>query len=110
LVCFYTVETGEGTPYSGPWVTDVSPEEVRERYNGWEPDLITLLKVSFLCPPDTSVAGVLTSYTKELENPNRWAIYVVPPLPLSVSGRVALLGDAVIICFSGYFHDFPLSL
>jgi salicylate hydroxylase len=74
LVCFYTVETGEGTPYDGPWVTDVAPEEVISSYNDWEPDLVQLLA--------------------QLEKPSRWAIHVVPPVPFSVSGRVALLGDA----------------
>jgi len=39
------VETGEGTAYDGPWVTDVLPEEVINSYKGWEPDLLQLLEV-----------------------------------------------------------------
>ncbi|KAF8883524.1 FAD/NAD(P)-binding domain-containing protein [Infundibulicybe gibba] len=74
LVCFSTVASGEGTPYEGPWVKDVPKQEVLDFYENWEPDLLQLLQ--------------------HLENPSRWAIHVVHPLPFSVSGRVALLGDA----------------
>ncbi|KAF8816725.1 FAD/NAD(P)-binding domain-containing protein [Phlegmacium glaucopus] len=74
LVCFFTVETGAGTPYHGAWVTDVSPTEVIDCYKNWEPDLLQLLE--------------------HLEKPSRWAIHVVRPIPFSVLGRVALLGDA----------------
>ncbi|KAF8883521.1 FAD/NAD(P)-binding domain-containing protein [Infundibulicybe gibba] len=74
LACFSTVASGEGTPYEGPWVKDVSKQEVLDFYASWEPDLLQLLQ--------------------HLENPSRWAIHVVHPLPFSVSGRVALLGDA----------------
>ncbi|KIJ23967.1 hypothetical protein M422DRAFT_275365 [Sphaerobolus stellatus SS14] len=72
--CFYTVETGESTPYDGPWVTDVSPEEVISVYDGWEPDLVQLLEC--------------------LEKPSRWTIHVVRPIPFYVSGLAVLLGDA----------------
>jgi hypothetical protein len=46
LICYYSVETGEGTPYDGPWVKDVLPDEVINTYEGWEPDLGLLLKVT----------------------------------------------------------------
>ncbi|KAF5321784.1 hypothetical protein D9619_001981 [Psilocybe cf. subviscida] len=69
LVCYHTVDTGEGTPYDGPWVKNVLPEEVIDTYEGWEPNL-------------------------HLEKPSRWAIHVIRPIPLSVFGRVGLLGDA----------------
>lgn len=45
VIGYYSVETGEGTPYDGPWVSDVSTEEVINAYEGFEPDLMLLLKV-----------------------------------------------------------------
>lgn len=49
-MCYHTVDTGEGTPYDGPWVKDVLPEEVIDTYEGWEPNLVLLLKANFyLC-------------------------------------------------------------
>ncbi|KAG6812290.1 hypothetical protein H0H92_003599 [Tricholoma furcatifolium] len=43
LVCFYNKENGFGAPYTEPWVSDVSVEEVISCYPGWEPDVVEVL-------------------------------------------------------------------
>ncbi|KAI0363144.1 FAD/NAD(P)-binding domain-containing protein [Pilatotrama ljubarskyi] len=66
----------EELPDDAPWVEEVSREELKREYDGWGPDVITLLD----CMP---------------EKPSKWSIHVVhPPLETYVRGRVALLGDA----------------
>lgn len=35
----------EGTLYEGPWTTDVSQEEVRREYVGWEPEVEDFVQV-----------------------------------------------------------------
>lgn len=35
----------EGTLYEGPWTTDVSQEEVRREYVGWEPEVDDFVQV-----------------------------------------------------------------
>ncbi|KAG6887644.1 hypothetical protein C0995_013800 [Termitomyces sp. Mi166 len=78
LVCFYNEENGFGKPYTDPWVADVPVKEVVDHYEDWEP----------------AVVEVVSIYPQMIQAPNRWAIHVVEPLPVSVSGRVGLLGDA----------------
>ena len=34
-----------GTVFPGPWVTDCSPAEVQECFEGWEPEVEEMLKV-----------------------------------------------------------------
>ncbi|KAF2128279.1 FAD/NAD(P)-binding domain-containing protein [Dothidotthia symphoricarpi CBS 119687] len=65
---------GSPAPFSGPWVSEVPAAWIAERYNGWEPDLVSLLQL-----PKTA---------------SRWAIHVVHPLPSFVADRVCLIGDA----------------
>jgi len=65
----------ESAPFSEPLAIEVTADELREVYAGWEPDVDTMLKL---------VEGKVS----------RWAVHVVEPLPQFVSGRVALLGDA----------------
>ncbi|KAI0777182.1 FAD/NAD-P-binding domain-containing protein [Trametes elegans] len=63
-------------PDGAPWVERVSRDELKRVYEGWGPDVATLLD----CMP---------------EQPSKWSIHVVhPPLDTYVRGRVALLGDA----------------
>lgn len=64
----------EGAPYEGPWVTDCSAQELHECYAGWEPEVVDLIKC--------------------IENPTRWAIHHLRPLPFYTTDRVVLLGDA----------------
>ncbi|KAI0332310.1 FAD/NAD-P-binding domain-containing protein [Cubamyces sp. BRFM 1775] len=63
-----------GTIYPGPWVTECSADELLECYSGWEPEVTEMLKC--------------------IENPTKWAIHELKPLPFYVQGRVVLLGDA----------------
>jgi len=63
-----------GTPYEGEWSEVVSKSEVEHLFDGWEPQVKTLIDL--------------------MHNPMRWAVNLVPSLPTYVSGRVALLGDA----------------
>ncbi|KAG6379291.1 hypothetical protein JVT61DRAFT_11746 [Boletus reticuloceps] len=63
-----------GTQYEGHWVSDATRDEVVEYFEGFEPDVRTLVK---LC-----------------EKPSKWALHVVKPLPFCVRKRVALIGDA----------------
>ncbi|KAF8128574.1 hypothetical protein EV363DRAFT_1451570 [Boletus edulis] len=63
-----------GTPYEGHWVSDATRDEVVEYFEGFEPDVRTLVK---LC-----------------EKPSKWVLHVVKPLPFCVRKSVALIGDA----------------
>ncbi|KAI0640657.1 hypothetical protein C8Q79DRAFT_1004238 [Trametes meyenii] len=72
---FVTVPGGEGTAYPRKWVVDVPKEEVIQHFSGWEPEVDQM--------------------TQLVEKPSLWAIHVIENLPFSVSGNVALMGDAV---------------
>ncbi|KAH0583474.1 hypothetical protein H2248_009102 [Termitomyces sp. 'cryptogamus'] len=74
LVCFYNEENGFGKLYTDPWVDNVPVDQVVGHYEDWEPALVEVVSM--------------------IQAPTRWAIHVVEPLPVSVSGRVGLLGDA----------------
>ncbi|KAN0080175.1 hypothetical protein V8E55_009741 [Tylopilus felleus] len=63
-----------GTPFEGPWVTDVSEQEVLDQFDDWE-----------ICS---------RALVKCVERPSRWALHSLRPLPHYVDGRVVLLGDA----------------
>ncbi|KAH9839368.1 FAD/NAD-P-binding domain-containing protein [Rhodofomes roseus] len=67
----------EGSTYRDgePWVVDCTQEELLDCYNGWEPEVVEMLKC--------------------IEKPTRWGIHHLRPLPMYVSNKVALLGDAV---------------
>ncbi|EMD39109.1 hypothetical protein CERSUDRAFT_104377 [Gelatoporia subvermispora B] len=64
----------ENTTLDAPWVQDVSRDELLRDFQGWEPEVQTLLQ----CVP----------------TPNRWAIHTSAALGTFTYGRVALLGDA----------------
>ncbi|KAI0674871.1 FAD/NAD-P-binding domain-containing protein [Trametes maxima] len=63
-----------GTTYFGPWVTECKLSDVLQCFNGWEPEVVELLKC--------------------IERPTKWALHELKPLPFYSQGRVALLGDA----------------
>ncbi|KAL4262743.1 FAD/NAD(P)-binding domain superfamily protein [Pleurotus pulmonarius] len=77
FICYRSVPGGKGGGgvLDGPHVIDVPKEQVLESFKDWEPELRVMLE---LMNP----------------NPSRWSIFVVDPIPLSVSGRIALLGDS----------------
>ncbi|KAI0666040.1 hypothetical protein C8Q78DRAFT_995036 [Trametes maxima] len=72
---FVTIPGGEGSTYPRKWVLDVPKEEVIQHFSGWEPEVDQM--------------------TQLVEKPSLWAIHVIEDLPFSVSGSVALMGDAV---------------
>lgn len=49
----------EGTTYEGPWTTEVSQEEVRKEYVGWEPEVEETVQVCLMSP--FYLAELLTS-------------------------------------------------
>ncbi|KAI0673672.1 FAD/NAD-P-binding domain-containing protein [Trametes maxima] len=73
----YDIEIGEANlPEGAPWVEHVTREEVQRVYEGWGPEVTTLLE----CMP---------------EKPSKWSIHALyPPLDTYVKGKVALLGDS----------------
>ncbi|EMD35773.1 hypothetical protein CERSUDRAFT_95996 [Gelatoporia subvermispora B] len=64
----------EGSDYNGPWVAPGSKDEVMRHFAHFEPEV-----------------RALASY---MDEPLRWALHVIPPLPTHVHDKVALLGDA----------------
>ncbi|KAI0088036.1 FAD/NAD(P)-binding domain-containing protein [Irpex rosettiformis] len=74
VVGFYSVPVDENTKYDGPWVSEVSRDEVVNCYVGWENEVQELIA--------------------PVEKALKWAIHELRPLPTYVDGRVALLGDA----------------
>ncbi|KAI1788893.1 salicylate hydroxylase [Ganoderma leucocontextum] len=73
----YDIPIGsQNLPDGTPWVGPVSPDDIQRDFEGWGPDIVTLLR----CMPETTI---------------RWSVYVVHPELESYSkGRVAILGDA----------------
>ena len=65
---------GQPVPFDGPWVSEVPATKIAERYEGWDPDLVELLRAPKIA--------------------SRWAIHVVHSLPTFVADRVCLIGDA----------------
>ena len=49
FVALCRVPGGEGTPYGGKWVTDVSRDAFVSEFEGWEPEVQQMLQVS--APP-----------------------------------------------------------
>ncbi|KAG6380303.1 hypothetical protein JVT61DRAFT_8412 [Boletus reticuloceps] len=72
LAALITNPSLAGKQYEGHWVSDATRDEVVEYFEGFEPDVRTLL------------CGKLS----------KWALHVVKPLPFCVRKRVALIGDA----------------
>ncbi|KAH9949205.1 hypothetical protein B0H21DRAFT_730121 [Amylocystis lapponica] len=71
---FVTKPSEEGTTYPGKWVVNASKEEVIAHYADWESEVQELNEC--------------------VDAPTCWAIHTLGSLPFSVSGNVALLGDA----------------
>ena len=76
ITAYDNVFDPEGRPplFDGPWLAEVPATEIAERYEGWEPDLVSLLRMPKVA--------------------SRWAIHVVHSLPTFVADRVCLIGDA----------------
>ncbi|KAJ7497508.1 FAD/NAD-P-binding domain-containing protein [Mycena latifolia] len=74
FVAFASEMDKEDTDYGAEWVTDCTKDEVLQCYAGWEPEAKQLLEL--------------------VDNPTKWGIHHLHPLPFFVAGRVVLLGDA----------------
>ncbi|RPD54132.1 FAD/NAD(P)-binding domain-containing protein [Lentinus tigrinus ALCF2SS1-7] len=74
-IAFVTIPGGEGTAYPKKWVTDATYEELASYFTGWESEVDQMISC--------------------VEKPTLWGIHIVDDLPFNVSGRVALVGDAV---------------
>lgn len=46
VITFDSHNDKAGTTYEGPWVTECQKDELLECYDGWEPEVRTLLEVS----------------------------------------------------------------
>lgn len=96
VVTFSSNPNEEGRPYGGPWVVDCEREELLECYSGWEPEVGELLKViQHFCLFSQDDARAHSKLCQCIDNPTKWAIHQLKPLPFFVSGRVALIGDSV---------------
>ncbi len=81
------------TLYDSPWSTKCETEEFINCYPEWEPEVLEMLKV---CDGKTMFNPIsLTLYSKLADKPMKLAIHDLRPLPVYVSGNVALVGDAV---------------
>ncbi|GJE94484.1 FAD/NAD(P)-binding domain-containing protein [Phanerochaete sordida] len=69
-----TIPEAEGSPYTKPWVSESSREEVLACFQNWEPEAEELVKL--------------------VQKPLKWAVHQLHPLPTYIDRRVALLGDA----------------
>ncbi|KAI5123693.1 hypothetical protein M0805_001721 [Coniferiporia weirii] len=74
VVTFSSSLEKEYTPFEGPWVTECPKQELLDCYAGWEPEVIELLQ--------------------HIDNPTRWGLHQLKPLPTYVLGNVALVGDS----------------
>jgi len=74
IVATVSNPSDEGKAFTGPWVTDTTPENVRKHFQGWEPEVQELVQC--------------------VDKATLWAIHYLKPLPFYVTSRVALLGDA----------------
>lgn len=72
---------------------DVSEKEILDQFEDWEIRCRALVKVS-----DVILVAYFLPFLMLLqcvENPSRWALHILRPLPYYADGRVVLLGDAV---------------
>ncbi|KAF9070110.1 FAD/NAD-binding domain-containing protein [Rhodocollybia butyracea] len=75
VVTFASEPQNEGKPYKeDTWVSHCPQQELLDCYAHWEPEVEQLLS--------------------QIENPTKWFIHHLRPLPFYVDGNVALLGDA----------------
>ncbi|KZT01928.1 FAD/NAD(P)-binding domain-containing protein [Laetiporus sulphureus 93-53] len=74
VVAFFSQPELEGTAYDGPWVRQVTKDELLADFASWESQVRSLLGC--------------------LDKVSLWAIHSLPSLPTYVGNRVALLGDA----------------
>ncbi|RDB27733.1 Salicylate hydroxylase [Hypsizygus marmoreus] len=71
---FHAKEELAGTPFPGPWVTNVEKDDLLAAHAHWEPELQAILQC--------------------VDRPSRWAIHASRPLESWTFGNAVLLGDA----------------
>lgn len=64
-------------------------------FHGWESHVTSLLSVSAVLVHTRAPDYDSSHFLQLISRPTRWVIHTVDGLPTFVSGRVALLGDAV---------------
>ncbi|KAJ6596645.1 FAD/NAD(P)-binding domain-containing protein [Mycena sp. CBHHK59/15] len=74
FVAFASDQQKQDTEYGTEWVSKCSKHEVLDCFSGWEPEVSQLLE--------------------RIENPTKWGIHDLHPLPFFVADKVVLLGDA----------------
>ncbi|TFK36172.1 salicylate hydroxylase [Crucibulum laeve] len=74
VVVFSSSPEKEGTIYDGPPMLQVSQEEILSVCDGWEEEVLSLLRC--------------------IHAPTKWAVYAINPLSRWTAGRITLTGDA----------------
>ncbi|KAI5824529.1 FAD/NAD(P)-binding domain-containing protein [Schizophyllum commune Tattone D] len=74
VVPFYTDYSKEDTPFTGSYIGSATNEELLQVYDGWESEVMTLLK----CIP----------------TPSHWSVLTMKPFDIWADEGVMLLGDA----------------
>ncbi|KAF8191424.1 FAD/NAD(P)-binding domain-containing protein [Mycena galopus ATCC 62051] len=59
---------------TGPWVEPVPQQELLDKFDGWGPDVMAIVK--------------------HMKTPSKWSIHMLTPLETYVRGKIALVGDA----------------
>lgn len=80
------------TLHDEPWVSPVSQEQLKAEYATWSKYVRVMTDVGRF---SLFALFCLNSRVQLLPTPSRWVINSVVNLPTYVSGRVALIGDAV---------------
>ena len=81
VTAYENVPSHEPIERTKDWVKSASPKKILSLAEGWEPDLVNLLKESAI-PDDQG------------NRATRWAVHVIPPIPTFSSGPIAVIGDA----------------
>ncbi len=83
---------GSGPVYEGSWSEPTTGEAVAKVYEGWEPRVLGLMRVRLL---ERWLPDHANSPAQAVKEPFCWAMHTAPELSTYVSGRAALVGDAV---------------
>ena len=99
----------EGTHFGGPWVVDVDPPYVASLFQGWEKDVDDLIQVRVQPLDEKTATPDAYDIFQCLGGLKitRWTVNVLPALPFFARGNVAILGDAVGICFFSATYRTP---
>ena len=85
----------EYTKFNGPWVSVAEKSQFAGYFSNWEPEVQAMLDVGIFSSSFRPFRTRNLILIQCVEKPLQWAVHTVRPLRSFVSGRVALLGDAV---------------